>query len=77
MSGMSRAQTTRLIGRYTATGQPPARCGQPSTGGTVSRSAMRGPTLLASVDEAHETLSGPATRRILERERDQDVPGRM
>jgi hypothetical protein len=24
--------------------------------------------LLASVDEAHETLSGPATRRILERE---------
>ena len=24
--------------------------------------------MLASVDEAHETLSGPATRRILERE---------
>ena len=24
--------------------------------------------LLASVDEAHETLSGPATRRILQRE---------
>jgi transposase InsO family protein len=46
MTGLSRAQVTRLIGRYT-------------------RADIE---LLASVDEAHETLSGPATRRILERE---------
>ena len=32
--------------------------------------------LLASVDEAHETYSGPATRRILEREYRRD-PGRQ
>ena len=66
MTGLSRSQVTRLIARYTATGlvQP-----------TVYR-RRRFPQhyrradieLLASVDEAHETLSGPATRRILERE---------
>jgi len=66
MTGLSRAQVTRLIARYAATGRV-----QP----TVYR-RRRFPEhftradieLLASVDEAHETLSGPATRRILERE---------
>jgi len=59
-------QATRLIGRYTASGQvrPTVyrrRCfPQRYTGADIE--------LLASVDEAHETLSGPATRRILERE---------
>src|ERR1019366_972809 len=39
------------------------------TGGTASRNAIAGLTLelLATVDAAHESLSGPATRRILER----------
>ncbi len=66
MTGMSRAQVTRLIGRFTASGRVQL---------TVYR-RRRFPEhytrtdieLLASVDEAHETLSGPATRRILERE---------
>ena len=66
MTGLSRAQVTRLIARYTASGRVAA---------TVYR-RRRFPQLytradielLASVDEAHETLSGPATRRILERE---------
>ena len=57
---------TRLIARYTATGRVQAtvyrrrRFAQLYTGADIE--------LLASVDEAHETLSGPATRRILERE---------
>jgi transposase InsO family protein len=66
MTGLSRAQVTRLIARYAASGRIEA---------TVYR-RRRFPLrytradieLLASVDEAHETLSGPATRRILERE---------
>jgi transposase InsO family protein len=66
MTGMSRSQVTRLIARYTASGQVRV---------TVYRRRRFPPLytradieLLASVDEAHETLSGPATRRILERE---------
>jgi transposase InsO family protein len=66
MTGLSRAQVTRLIGRYTAKGrvQPTLyrRCCFPER---YTRADIE---LLASVDEAHETLSGPATRRILERE---------
>src|SRR5271170_5773326 len=66
MTGLSRAQVTRLIQRYTSSGRVEA---------TVYRRHRFAPRytradieLLASVDEAHETLSGPATRRILERE---------
>jgi transposase InsO family protein len=65
MTGLSRAQVTRLITRYTASGQVRMtvyrrrRFAQLYTRADIE--------LLASVDEAHETLSGPATRRILER----------
>jgi len=66
MTGLSRAQLTRLVGRYLATGRV----------GRKTNRRHRFPTrytradveLLAQVDEAHESLSGPATRRILERE---------
>jgi len=66
MTGLSRAQVTRLIARYTASGRVQVtvyrrrRFSQLYTRADIE--------LLASVDEAHETLSGPATRRILERE---------
>jgi transposase InsO family protein len=66
MTGLSRAQVTRLITRYVASGrvQPTVyrrrRFPQRFTRADIE--------LLASIDEAHETLSGPATRRILERE---------
>ncbi len=66
MTGLSRAQGTRLIARYTAGGRVQA---------TVYKRRRFSPIytradieLLASADEAHDTLSGPATRRILERE---------
>jgi hypothetical protein len=66
MTGLSRAQVTRLIARYRKSGslQPAPyrrhRFAQRYTRADIER--------LATVDEAHENLSGPATRRILERE---------
>ena len=66
MTGLSRARSTRLIARFTASGRVQVtvyrrrRFTQLYTRADIE--------LLASVDEAHETLSGPATRRILGRE---------
>jgi transposase InsO family protein len=66
MSGLSRAQVTRLIARYAATGQVrPTVYRRRRFPDRYTRADIE---LLASVDEAHETMSGPATRRILERE---------
>ena len=65
MTGLSRAQITRLITRYLAGEQiqpkPYRRHCFPK------RYRREDIELLAGVDEAHETLSGPATRKILER----------
>ena len=66
MTGRSRAQVTRLIAGYRQTGRVKAVAYQRTqfptryTGADVE--------LLAYVDKAHGNLSGPATRRILERE---------
>ena len=66
MTGLSRAQVTRLIARYAATGRvQPTVYRRRRFPERFTRADIE---LLASVDEAHETLSGPATRRILERE---------
>jgi transposase InsO family protein len=66
MTGLSRSQVTRLIARYTATGRVrPTVYRRRRFPDRYTRADVE---LLASVDEAHETLSGPATRRILERE---------
>jgi len=66
MTGLSRAQVTRLIARYAASGRvEPAVYRRHRFPERFTRADIE---LLASVDEAHETLSGPATRRILERE---------
>lgn len=66
MTGLSRAQVTRLVAAYTATGRVKA------TEYTRHRFATRYTKadieLLVYVDKAHGNLSGPATRRILERE---------
>jgi len=66
MTGFSRSQVTRLIGQYLEQGDIEEK--------TYHR--RRFPSLytwsdielLAEVDEAHETLSGPATQKILYRE---------
>jgi hypothetical protein len=66
MTGLSRAQVAWLIARYRAHGEVQAstyrrhRFPQRYTRADIE--------LLATVDGAHETLSGPATRRILQRE---------
>jgi transposase InsO family protein len=66
MTGLSRAQVTRLIARYTASGRVQVTIYRRQR--FVQLYTRADVELLASVDEAHETLSGPATRRILERE---------
>jgi transposase InsO family protein len=66
MTGLSRAQVTRLIGQYLKSGMVKERRYRRNRfaihyqAGDVE--------LLAAVDEAHETLSGPATQKILYRE---------
>jgi len=66
MTGLSRAQVTRLIGGYQETGRVIAVPYQRSCFPSIYTAADV--TLLAYVDRAHGNLSGPATRRILERE---------
>jgi len=66
MTGLSRAQVTRLIARYRTCGTvQPAVYRRHRFPQRYTRADLE---LLATVDEAHENLSGPATRRILERE---------
>ncbi len=66
MTGLSRAQVTRLIARYKESGsvrEKPYRRNRFQT-----RYTKADIELLAAVDEAHQTLSGPATQKILYRE---------
>src|SRR6202041_161024 len=66
MTGFSRAQSTRLIGGYVKAGRIVPK---PSLRPRFQRHYTAADVeLLASVDEAHERLSGPATRHILKRE---------
>jgi hypothetical protein len=66
MTGFSRAQSTRLIGSYLKLGRIAPK---PSLRPRFQRRYTAADVeLLASVDEAHDTLSGPATRHILKRE---------
>jgi transposase InsO family protein len=66
MTGLSRAQVTRLIAGYRKTGQVKAAAYQRTK--FARRYTAADVELLAYVDKAHGNLSGPATRRILERE---------
>ena len=66
MTGLSRTQVTRLVARYMEhsevkeAGYRRHRFASRFTRGDIEQ--------LAKVDEAHETLSGPAAKKILERE---------
>lgn len=66
MTGLSRAQVSRLIQSYTASGR--VRVAEYRRHRFAPRYTRADAELLASVDQAHETLSGPATRAILKRE---------
>ena len=66
MTGLSRAQVTRLIGRYVEDGVVKERTYRRNR--FANRYTAEDIELLASVDEAHQTLSGPATQKILYRQ---------
>jgi transposase InsO family protein len=66
MTGLSRAQVTRLITAHRKTGRVKAAAYQRRRFAT--RYTAADVDLLAYVDKAHGNLSGPATQRILERE---------
>jgi len=66
MTGLSRAQITRLITSHGTTGRVKVKPYQRTR--FASRYTAADLELLAYVDKAHGNLSGPATRRILERE---------
>jgi transposase InsO family protein len=66
ITGLSRAQITRLIGRYKASGVVRERSSRRNRFERHYR--QEDVKLLASVDEAHDGLSGPATQKILYRE---------
>src|SRR5579863_5032726 len=65
VTGLSRAQATRLIAQYVASGIVAVRRGRGKRFTVYYTPADI--ALLAEVDGAHETLSGPATRKILYR----------
>jgi len=65
-TGLSRAQVTRLIGQYAESGLVRTRQGRGQR--FFARYTPADIALLAKVDEAHETLSGPATQKILYRQ---------
>jgi transposase InsO family protein len=66
MTGFSRAQVTRLIAQYVKTGE--VRVAVYRRRKFPSLYTAKDIERLAELDEAHETLSGPATQKILYRE---------
>ena len=66
MTGLSRAQVTRLIALQRRTGRVKATAYQRTK--FASRYTPADVELLAYVDKAHGNISGPATRHILQRE---------
>jgi transposase InsO family protein len=65
MTGLSRAQITRLITMYVRGEQVRPRLYRRRR--FPRRYTREDTLLLAAVDEAHQTLSGPATKKLLER----------
>lgn len=69
LSGYSRAQVTRLVSRWVA-GQPLAKNYRAPQHAYARRYTAGDIALLAEVDRAMNTLSGPATACVLRRQRD-------
>lgn len=66
MTGFSRAQVTRLVGQYGATGRVQARYRAP-VAGLKRRFGPADCLALAELDALHDTLSGPATVHLCRR----------
>jgi len=66
LSGLSRAQMTRLVTRYLLEGE--IKPGYANCNRFVAKYTNRDKELLAETDNVHGRLSGPATRKILQRQ---------
>ena len=66
MTGLSRQQVTRLVGRYRRDGKLSKQACAPKQG-FAHRYTAADVALLAETDVLHSTLSGPATRKLMER----------
>lgn len=66
VTGLSRAQMTRLIRQFRHTGRIRDRRGRPAKP-FARRYTKADIRLLAEIDALHDTLSGPATRKLCER----------
>ncbi len=66
MSGYSRAQVCRLIRKFKLRGQ--IRKADSHKRRFPTKYTTRDIALLASTDELHDFLSGPATKKVMERE---------
>jgi hypothetical protein len=66
MSGLSRQQVTRLVRQYRKDGKLSKRPCAPKRGFTCRYTAAD-VLLLAETDVLHSTLSGPATKKLMER----------
>lgn len=68
MTGLSRAQVTRLVGKYRNRGTLSKRPNSLApANGFACRYTIADVSLLAEIDTWHNTLSGPATKKIMER----------
>ena len=65
MTGLSRAQTTRMLGQYLRGEEIKPKLYRRHR--FTKRYTREDVELLAAIDEAHDTLSGPATQKLLER----------
>jgi len=65
MTGLSRAQTTRMLGQYLQGEEIKPKLYRRHR--FTKRYTREDVELLAAIDEAHDTLSGPATQKLLQR----------
>jgi hypothetical protein len=72
VTGYSRSQVSRLIGEYKQTGR--LRRTQYRRYRFPRRYPPSDIEMLARTDELHEWLSGPATKRVMERECEEVAP---
>ena len=66
ITGLSRQQVTRLVRRYRQEGRLSPRHGPPQHG-VRRRFSATDVALLADMDARHRTVSGPATKKLMER----------
>ena len=67
MTGLSRQQVTRLVQQYRRDGKLSERQGAHPNRASPRRFTVTDVSLLAEMDALHSTLSGPATKKLMER----------